>query len=190
MKLLKEIANVSSGHPFRGKIVESNDGNGKVIQIKNVDEDGTIDWDNLITSDIQSRFNINWLRANDIIIPNRGRKLVSAHLEHEPRGVVVTPHFYIIRVFDDQVDPAFLSWQLNQSVSQRYFEVSAEGTLQTSIRKAVVEDIQLTIPPIGIQKKIVKLNDACNKEKTVLTSLIENRKKELQGITNSLLKKY
>lgn len=190
MMLLKEIANVSSGHPFRGKIAERNDGNGKVIQIKNVDEDGKITWDKLITSSIQSRFDINWLRANDIIIPNRGRKLVSAYLEQEPLGVVVTPHFYIIRVVDNRIDPAFLSWQLNQRVAQRYFEMSAEGSLQVSLRKAVVEDIQLTIPPLDVQKTIVKLNDTIQKEKALLMSLIKNREMELHGIAKNLLKKY
>jgi restriction endonuclease S subunit len=185
--LLKELAVVSLGHPFRGKIEPVENGNGSVIQIKNINEEGEIFWHDLQKVNVKSRLKVDWLQALDIILPNRGTKTKAACIIDPPSKVVTTPHFYNIRVRDSGIDPKFLTWQINQIQTQRYFEKTAEGSRQLSLRKSIVENIEVVIPSIVEQQTIISIYEAAQKEKAIYNKLLQNRATQLKCIANAIL---
>jgi restriction endonuclease S subunit len=190
---LKEIAEVRSGHSFRGSIKETLDGNGFVIQTRDQSADGRIDWSNLIHTDVAGRKEPEWLQAGDVIFAARGiRNLASWISENDLSGlalpVICSPHYFQIRLDSaTALLPEFLAWQLNQSVAQRYFQQSAEGTMQVSIRRSVLEETPITIPPIEIQRKVVALSQRAHREEQIYQELIELRQMEMQAIANHVL---
>ena len=186
--LLKEIANIKAGHPFRGAIKEDSEGNGFVIQVKNINEDSQIDWDNLVKTQIAGRKKPDWLNKGDIIFISRGSRITASSIEFPLKLAVCSQHFFIINVTSEQVDPEFLAWQLNQSVAQNYLRKSAEGTSQVSIRRPILEETPLTFPDLKTQKKVIAVVKCALKEKQVHLKLIENRKRQLAAITQNLLK--
>jgi restriction endonuclease S subunit len=85
-----------------------------------------------------------------------------------------------------KVLPEFISWQLNQLPAQRYFQTNAEGSLYVSIRRQVLEDTPITLPPMATQQRLVALHRAAVREHKVLQQLIESRQQQLDMIASEL----
>ena len=186
-RILSDIAIVKAGHPFRGKIPEDMDGNAYAVQIKDIDNDGIIQWHQLIRTSITGRKSPDWLQEGDVLFAARGGRNLAGFVGEIDRLTVCAPHYFLIQVTDTSVLPEFLAWQLNQEAAQRYFANSAEGSAQTSIRRAVLEATPLFIPTLEKQHAIVGFDNKVKQEKRVLNALIENRTKQMQGIAKELL---
>ncbi|WP_145997084.1 restriction endonuclease subunit S [Vibrio jasicida] len=190
---LKEIAVVRSGHSFRGSIEEALNGNGYVIQTRDQSVDGKIRWSKLVRADVAGRKEPEWLQEGDVIFAARGiRNLASwvseGDLSTLELPVICSPHYFQIRLNSTiTLLPEFLAWQLNQSVAQRHFQQSAEGTMQVSIRRSVLEETPITIPPIKTQRKVVTLYQRAHREEQIYQELIELRRMEMQVIANQVL---
>ncbi|WP_273191536.1 restriction endonuclease subunit S [Oleidesulfovibrio alaskensis] len=76
---------------------------------------------------------------------------------------------------------------MNQLPAQRYFEASAEGSVQRSIRKAVLADLPLVVPPKSTQQAIVRLAAAARQEAATYRKLIANREQELRAVASTIL---
>lgn len=190
MKLkLSQIAHITAGHAFRGAIPERSDGNGYAIQIRDIDEDGQVDWDGIVRTDISGRKTPDWLQKGNIIFAARGPRNLASYIPALDRPVVCAPHFFRITLEpNDQVHPGFIAWQLNQGPVQRYFRQSAEGSAQVSIRRTLLEQTPLTLPPLEQQITVTKLAKKALQEKLLLTQLIKNRHRQLDAVTQNLLK--
>jgi len=186
--LLKEIATIKAGHPFRGTIKEDLDGNGFVVQVKNINVDGRIDLNNLVQTNVQGRRTPEWLEIGDVLFLSRGPKLTAAAVIELPGNVVCSPHFFVIELLTKDVLPEFLAWQLNQNHAQRYLKKSAAGSAQVSVKRCFLENVPLTIPRVKDQKVIVNLVNSALKEKYVFTKLIQNRERQLLAITQKILR--
>ena len=186
-KTLSDIAIIKAGHPFRGKIPEYKDGNAYTVQIKDIDNDGYIHWQQLLRTNITGRKQPNWLQKGDVLFAARGARNKAAYVGSIDKQIVCAPHYYLIQVTDKSVLPEFVAWQLNQRKAQRHFESSAEGSAQMSIRRAVLEETVIVIPSIEKQHAIVNFDNKVKNEKHLLTALIENREKQMQGIAKNIL---
>ena len=189
MMKLKDIANIRAGHPFRGKVIENKDAPTKVIQIRDISRDGKINWETVISANVENkRGNVGWLQKGDVIFTARGPKNIAACLAHElEEPIVCSPHFFIIQVTKpDELLPEFLAWQLNQAPAQRYFDGMAEGSWQVGINKSSILELKLAVPDIDTQYKIIELAKTALKEKRIMLELIRNRESQLQGIARKI----
>jgi restriction endonuclease S subunit len=185
---LADIALVKAGHPFRGTIPEHTEGNAHVVQIRDIDNDGFILWDQLIQTMITGRKSPDWLQAGDVIFAARGQRNFAACIDKVDTPTVCAAHYFLVHIREPSaILPAFLAWQLNQEKAQRYFAQSAEGSAQVSIRRSVLENTPLLIPTIKEQHAIVTLDNKVKQEKQVLTALINNRAQQMQAIARQLL---
>ena len=87
----------------------------------------------------------------------------------------------------DLVDPLFITWQINQMPLQQYFQRSAEGSMQISIRKPVLAAAPIALPDLHTQRTIAKLYSASLKENELLYKLINNRQQQLNAIAAELM---
>jgi restriction endonuclease S subunit len=186
-KTLTDIAIVKAGHPFRGKILEDTEASTYVVQIRDIDNDGYIHWQQLIRTNITGRKSPDWLKKGDVLFAARGARNAAAYVGDIDKPTVCAPHYFLIQVTDESVLPEFIAWQLNQENAQRYFANSAEGSAQMNIRRAVLEATPLVIPSIEKQKAIVGFDNKVKQEKRLLNDLIDNRAKQMQGIAKTLL---
>lgn len=171
---LKDIAQIGAGHSFRGKIEEVAGSNVAVVQMKNVTERGDIDWSQCMHTIVSTKREPQWLKKNDILIAARGNHFYSVLIDEsmpQELKVLASPHFYIIRIENQEILPKFLAWQLNQAPCQRYFEKNTEGSVTKSIRRSVLEDTSIAIPPLSKQYAILGLLETLKKEKQVIDQL-------------------
>ena len=185
---LGALADVRQGYPFRGAIPEVIRGSVRVIQMKDLTRAGLRDCDALVATEVEGRKEPEWLRDQDLLFVARGTSNYAVLLETPPARTVCSPHLYVIRVKQpDQLLSAFLVWQLNQLPAQRYLRQSAEGSHQLSIRRSILEQIEVRIPPIEQQHNIVELERTANAERKTLQALINNRDAELAAVAEHLL---
>ncbi|MBC8210088.1 MAG: restriction endonuclease subunit S [Gammaproteobacteria bacterium] len=186
---LHEIADIEAGHPFRGAIPEHDHGDCQVIQVRDIDTDGQVNWDGVIYTQITGRKRPDWLREGSIIFAARGARNMATCISNLDRQVVCAQHFFRITLKTaDGILPEFIAWQLNQTSLQRYFRQSAEGSAQVSIRRAVLEQALVALPPLEQQIILMRFADKALKEKQLLTKLIDNRQQQIDAIANDLFK--
>jgi len=186
---LCEIADIRPGHPFRGTITPVSSANTYAVQVRDVNNFGEIENKNLITTELTGRKQPDYLHEGDILFVAKGAKHFATYVQRVPEQSVCSPHFFLVRIqalSAEKVLPEFISWQLNQSSAQRYLKNSAEGSLYVSIRRKILEDTPITVPPLVTQQRIVSLYRAAVSEQKVLQQLIVNRQQQLNVIANDL----
>lgn len=186
---LDQIAEIRTGHPFRGSIKEVSSGNGYVIQTRDQDSDGLVAWDSLVCTEVSGRKEPDWLRDGNVIFSARGSRNLASVITNVVKPTVCSPHFFVMEVLDsNQVLSSFLAWQLNQPTLQKYFHQCAEGSVQVSIRKTELEKAPLTIPPLEQQRLVMRLAERALREKQIHQRLIELRQQEIEAVARELLK--
>ncbi len=184
---LNDIAEIRAGHPFRGSVPEDVNGPVSVIQIKDVDWTGTVKWTSLTKTRLEGRKEPDWIQRGDILFVARGTKIVAAYVDEILVPCVCSQYFYLLRIKSEKVLPEFVAWQINQQPAQTYLVKSAEGTAQVSVRRSMLEDLSIVIPPLNQQRIIIELFKSALRERELLEALISNREKELKAIAKKLL---
>lgn len=183
---LAAYADVQGGHPFRGTIQESPEGDAFAVQMRDVSPDGGVDWGGLVRTSLDGRKSPEWLRSGDVLFVARGARNYALNLEAVPVAAVCSQNFFLIRVRAAALLPEFLAWQINRVPAQRYLAKNAEGTAQLSIRRGVLEAMPIVVPPLDQQHLIVAFSEDANRERRLLESLMRNREQQLDALALDL----
>lgn len=202
LRLLSDIADIRTGYTFREKVdeVEESIGTARIAQIKDVRE--IAETSNSFLLDPSQLPAIDWqgkekalVSAGTVILPSRGSRggYFQASCVMQSSGdalpLVVTSQFLVITPKAD-VLPEFLCWSLNQPAIQFLLSEGAgsQGSaMAVMLKTSIGNEIQLTIPSIETQKKILHLNQLWEKEQALTQALLTNRKTMLQGMFQQLL---
>ena len=185
---LEEAAVIKPGYPFRGKMVEIPNGDALVVQMKDVKPDLPVNWTSLIQSELKGWKKPDWLQTGDILVLARGNHNFAICMDKVPVKAVCSPHFFMIQIKSKtKLIPEFLAWQINQAPAQRHLELTATGTLQRNLRRLDLETLPVTVPPLDIQRNIVKMAQVALREKQVLQDLIINRDRQMMAIASKIL---
>ena len=157
-KLLSEIASIATGQTFRHKVTnDMKKGRVLAIQIKDI----STDFFNINgvphkvkAEDISQK---QLLQKGDVLFLAKGNtnKAVVFNLE-EP--AVAVSFFFVIRPNQAVVDASYLAWCLNQRETQAIIQRQKEGSLVGSVKKSVLEDLEITLPDISTQKTIANID--------------------------------
>jgi len=185
MALLKDIAEITSGHLFRLAIEPVGDGKYRVVQIKDT-SDNVIDWAKL------PRVNIDGVRENlllqegDILFRSRGDKNTAVVTKDCPGNCVAASQLFIIRLKEQAFLPDYLAWYINQKPAQHYFNQNARGSYIRLINKQVLGLLKVSAQPLDVQQKIISVHQLSLKEKRLVAKI---QKKRDQLIDAVLLRK-
>jgi len=186
---LSKVAVIRPGHPFRGTIAPASHASTYAVQVRDINEFGAINTEQLITTELTGKKQPDYLKEEDILFVAKGAKHFATYVQQLPEQSVCSPHFFIVRIkpqYAEKVLPEFISWQLNQLAAQRYLKNSAEGSLYVSIRRKILEDTPITVPSLATQQRIVALYRSAVKEQKALQQLIANRQQQLNVIAHDL----
>ena len=185
--VLAEVTQLQAGYPFRTTVEEVPDGDVHVIQMKDVRPDLGVEWSGVIRTRLAGRKQPDWIVDGDILFAAKGARFYAACVAAALPNAVCVPAFFHLRVRREAaLDPAFLAWQINQMPCQRQLLQAAEGSSLLSIRRAVLEQLVVALPPIAEQRRIVALAGLAVQERLALQRLIHNREQQLQAIAEDL----
>lgn len=189
---LSEVIELHSGYAWRGLIKEIENGAVRAIQPKAISKLGELIEENLTRTELTGKKQPDWVTEGDVLLINKGLRNTVAYMHQSHNDVVCAPTIYTLRPkarWAKKLNMKFIAWQLTQPPAQNHFKRSAEGSLQVSLRRKVVEDTPLAIPTMDIQDAIANLYEASLSEQKVLQAMIENRQRQMSAIATELLNK-
>lgn len=174
--LIKDIAIIQTG--LFAKPV----GIGELVylQSKHFDEYGQLHsvlHPDLIAEGISEK---HLLKNGDVLFAAKGTKNFAAVFENHNEPSVASTSFFVIRPTDNKVLPQFLAWFLNNHTTQTLLKGQAIGTSIPSISKQVLENLEITVPNIEIQRAILQITKLRNKEKSLKHKIETLREKQIQ----------
>ena len=184
---LAELTKITTGHPFRGRILEKSGSGIRAVQMKDVSVERGVCWENAIETELLGKKQPDWLMDDDILFAARGSRNYAVLIDQVTGKVVSSPHFYILRVSDNSLLPEFLVWQLNQRPLKNYFDKTAEGTVTRSVRRPILESTDIVVPVLEVQKQILGLHKTLMAEKKICAELTRNADKLMDSIARSVL---
>lgn len=180
--ILKDIASVQMGHAFRSRLERTEHGNVSVIQMKDLSEDNRVERDDLFRIDMADLKERHLVKREDIVLRSRGQTNTSALIDQDIGTAVIAAPLLRIRVKTKEVLPGYLSWFINQPASQAWLTSHAKGTAVRMISKQALEHLEVIIPPLEHQHRIVALAALATEEQRLLKELAGKRKQYMEGI--------
>jgi hypothetical protein len=185
-KSLNTIADIRTGHTFRGSIHEDPKGNIPVLQIKDLKDQVMLTADNLPRINWQSTKAIATVQPGDILLPARGEYYRASVLQGD-EPVIATSQLFVLRLTSIDITPEYLGWYMNQRVAQNYFLTHRSGTSMPMLNKQSLGALPVEVPPLATQEKIVSVQRCWEQEKQLTEKLLANREQLLTGIFHQLL---
>lgn len=187
---LGDIATISAGYPLRVSADALKSGDIKLVQLKNTDIDKDIDWTDVLSVELPSKRDPQWLMEGDVLFAARGTRTLAYALANVPARSVCAPQFFVLSIKKTaKVSPHFLAWQINQKPAQAYLQKNATGSHIQNIRRSVLEGMPIIIPSQEKQRMIVDFWRMTQRERALLTRLIELRSTQLDALAVGLAPK-
>ena len=156
-----------------------------MLQIKDLRQNTAIEPETLIAVTWDTRTTAPLLQPGDITVIARG-DTNKAVLYAGEQSVVATSQFFIVTAKRSTVLPTYLCWLINLPQSQRSLERS--GSAIQAISKASLMNMQIPLPPLATQQKLIALQAVWDEEDELIARLQTNREQMLQGIYQHLIK--
>jgi len=183
---LKDIASIQTG------IFATPTANGDFVylQTKHFDENGQLKTTLHPDLNAEQISEKHILRPGDVLFSAKGTKNFAAWYESKNPAAVASTSFFVIRVFDnfsDTILPEYLVWSINHPTSQKFLKGQALGTAIASISKAVLEELEMLVPPIETQKTVLQITHLRNREKLLKQKIEALREQQIkQQILNAI----
>lgn len=163
---LKNIASIKTGIYAKAKAGEPEE--IYYLQFRDFDEYHSLRGDLKPSIPIDKNTQKHLLEKGDLLIVAKGVKHFAVVYKGEVKPAVASSAFMVIKCQEKQlVEPSFLAWYINHPRQQKVIETGARGTSLSSINKQVVGSLELSIPPIAVQKIIVHLDELRKKEQAL-----------------------
>ena len=121
-------------------------------------------------ADIQIEKHI--LREGDILFAAKGTKNFAALYNAGIGKAVASSSLYVIRVDSrTRVLPEFICWYINSIDGQMFLKLHAKGTALPSIPISVLQELEMFMPSLQIQKHIIEIQSLRTREHFLLTEI-------------------
>jgi hypothetical protein len=175
---LRDIAEIRSGYPFRGKVVPEEGGDIAVIQMRDIDPVAGLRPDSCLRLRGQDgRFDKYLVRPGDLLMQSRGNRNPSVLVEKAVRGIAALG-LYVIRPRGDTVRSEYLSWYLRHPRIEPQLREKARGTYIPFVSKSALGEITILVPSLEVQDKIIAVQ-RLHADQARLTAELEKKISEL-----------
>ena len=177
---LGQISEVRMGYPFRSRLEHEPTGDVAVIQMKDIDDAEIRRLDEVTRVSLPDGKAHHLIQEGDLIFRSRGRSnsvaLVGANIG---KAVLAAP-MLLIRPTD--VLPAYLVWFINLPSTQAALAALSEGTSVRMISKEAIQDLDIVVPSMARQQRIVEIAELEQQEEALLADLSAQRKRLINGV--------
>lgn len=183
---IKDIAEIQSGVYLKS----APDPNTYYLQVNDFDNEGNVLQSTKPTVVTDTKNSNHFLKSGDLLFAAKGTKNFCAIIQREYEGnSIASSSFLVLRVKDKRtVLPQFLCWYLNLSATLQKLSISAVGTSMPSITKGMLEEVEINIPSLDIQKKIVEVAELQKKETNLYERITLKRKQLIDYTLKSIIK--
>ncbi|EPX84288.1 hypothetical protein ruthe_02502 [Rubellimicrobium thermophilum DSM 16684] len=169
---LAELSDIHSGYTARGRLDPLSEGGVPALQLRDVGTIGEAPGPDFQRYDLDKLSDRYFVRGGEVVFRSRGEPNAAAAIPDPlPEPVVVIVPLVIIRPDRDRVHPEYLAWAINQPDAQRRLGAEAQGTSLRMIPMAVLENLEIAVPDLQTQRRIVELDALSRQEGQLLRRL-------------------
>ena len=175
---LGDACTIHTGYTARGRLEPAAAGGVLAIQLRDISPEGLIDPERLTRVQLDGLADRYFVRAGDVVFRSRGERNTASALDERLRepALAVLP-LMVLRPKRDVVTPEYLAWAINQPPAQRHFDGAARGTNIRMIPRSSLDDLELDVPDLETQKKIVAIDVLAERERELSLIAAESRRK-------------
>jgi len=154
---------------------------------------GRVNWNKLrfIPEDFYESMQKGKVKQGDVLVVKDGATTgKTVYVDHLPyRKIAVNEHVFLLRSKTEVLENKYLFYMLFSDVGQDQIKRLFHGATQGGITQNDVKSIQVPLPPLPEQKRIVVYLDRIQEKAQVLQKLQEEIEKEIEKLRESILHK-
>lgn len=188
---LADACTIQTGYTARGRLEPAAAGGVLAIQLRDISPEGIVDPERLTRVQLDGLAERYFVRTGDVVFRSRGERNTASALDErlqEP-ALAVLP-LMVLRPKREVVTPEYLAWAINQPPAQRHFDSAARGTNIRMIPRSSLDDLELDVPDIETQGKIVVVDALAERERELTQLAADTRRKMISLLlverTNSM----
>lgn len=185
-KKLKQVVDILLGYSFRMSLKDIPSGDIAVIQSRDITDNIIVEINNAVKvekKDFSEKF---YLHKNDILLSARGNFKIGIFKEDSAKAIA-SSSVYVLRLKDDAVYSEYLTIFLNSIEGQRRLNsISSGATIKTILRREL-DEIEIVVPSLEKQKKIIEIFENTKKQEKLLNDKIFFTNKIAEGAITKLL---
>ena len=173
---VRDLCALQMGMTVRGRLNTSDHGTTLVLQLRDIDPSGSIDWISIGRIEAENVRDRYLVGPGDVVFRSRGDRTTAAvvDLRHEEPALVVAP-LMILRLKTRLVSASYLAWAINQAPVQRQFDEEAQGTNLRMVSKATLEKAIIAVPDYETQLRILEVDALAERERALSQQLTEKQ---------------
>lgn len=181
---LSKLCDIHSGYTARGRLGPSLEGGVPALRMRNVSTDGEALGPGAQRYDLGNLPDRYFVRGGEVVFRSRGEPNTAAVVSNAlPEAAAVIVPLVILRPDRERLLPEYLAWAVNQPNAQFRLGVRAQGTSLRMIPIAVLKNLDIAVPDLATQQRIVDLNALIQQEGRLLRQLAARR----EGLVSGLL---
>ncbi len=149
------------------------------LQTKHFDENGELSESLFPDLNAEQVSKKHLLENNDILFSAKGTRNFATVYQNQLPAVASTS-FFVLKIIKKDILPAYIAWFINHPNTMSVLKAQAKGSVTPSITKNVLEELEISIPNLQIQKTILKITQLRNKEKTIRQRIEVLRENQIQ----------
>ena len=193
MVKLSKIAEIRMGATLRGRDATRPVpfGSCSFLRIGDISQDGELLTEDLVRIEPNEAIKDDlFLRSGDVLFPNRGTRTTALAYRLEIPRVLVGAQFFILRPDVERVIPEYLAWFLRTEGAARHFEERRKGTYVKIIQRSDLADMEMPVPPLDVQQKIVEAAALALRERNIQERLAALKWKLANGLFSKVACNY
>lgn len=175
-KSLSEVCDVLPGYAARGKLEVADVGGVHGVQLRDVTPFGAVEFGTVSAYALSGNLDRYRLTQGDVVFRSRGDWTTAAAIMEAPKHplIAIMPVF-ILRPKARDLDPRYLAWAINEPAGQRALDEKAQGGGLRMVAKSALETLEIALPDIQTQKRIIELASLARQERDLLQALASKR---------------
>lgn len=172
---LSDIALVKTGLVLSRKVAEDKTNathEYKQLNLKSINEDGSINRNELECFDSTEELSDNYLTQTDDIVVRLTYPHTAVLINEEYQNIVISSHFCLIRINSKTIIPEYLYWYLNSDFVKSQVIKNISSAAFIAVKPGFYSNLLLNIPSIIQQKLIGEYFSMAQKEIRLLESLV------------------
>jgi hypothetical protein len=176
LKALSSLCDIQTGYTARTRLEPTKTGGVPAIQLRDLRGEDEFDPAGLPLYELAPSIDRYWARPGDVLFRSRGERNTAVLISEKAKAaaVAVLP-LIVLRPRRDYVDPGYVAWFINQPDTQRYFDKCALGTNMRMIPKDCLHALEVAVPDLATQRRIVEIDSLARRERALTHELAEKK---------------